>query len=127
MTARYTYQQRVDRLIDHFWKNGYLTISRKYGTYLPDPTPMGTYEVDAVGKYKKKLAIGITLQNEDLDNPKTISKLKYLAARNNRGSQSKLVIFVGVQKESFNKAKSLISSLDETTKKAIKLVSLSEN
>jgi len=127
MTARYTYQQRVDRLIDHFWKNGYLTISRKYGTYLPDPTPMGTYEVDAVGKYKKKLAIGITLQNEDLDNPKTISKLKYLSARNNRGSQSKLVIFVGVQKESFNKAKSLISSLDETTKKAIKLVSLSEN
>lgn len=127
MTARYTYQQRVDRLIDHFWKNGYLTISRKYGTYLPDPTPMGTYEVDAVGKYKKKLAIGITLQNEDLDNPKTISKLNYLAARNSRGSQTKLVIFVGVQKESFNKAKSLISSLDDSTKKSIKLVSLSEN
>lgn len=127
MTARYTYQQRVDRLIDHFWKNGYLTVSRKYGTYLPDPTPMGTYEVDAVGKYKKKLAIGITLQNEDLDNPRTLSKLKYLATRNSIGSQSKLVIFVGVQKESFNKAKSLISSLDENTKKAIKLVSLSEN
>lgn len=126
MTARYTYQQRVDRLIDHFWKNGYLTISRKYGTYLPDPTPMGTYEVDAVGKYKKKLAVGITLQNEDLDNPQTISKLRYLAT-SNRGSQAKLVIFVGVQKESFNKAKNLISSLDESIKKAIKLVSLSEN
>lgn len=127
MKPRYTYQQRVDKLIDHFWKNGYLTISRKYGTFLPEPTPMGTYEIDAIGKYKKKLAVGITLQNEDLDDPQTISKLKYLAARNSRGAQTRLTIFVGVQKESFNKAKSLISSLDETTKKAVKLVALTEN
>ena len=34
-------RQSVDLLIDQFWKNGYLTISRKFGTLLPEPQRWG--------------------------------------------------------------------------------------
>ena len=42
---------RVDYLIDHLWQHGYLTLSRKFGKYLPAPPRMGEYEVDAVAKF----------------------------------------------------------------------------
>ena len=46
-------QRKVDDLVSHFWKNGYLTLSRRFGKYLPEPSKIGDYEVDAIGKLKK--------------------------------------------------------------------------
>ncbi len=118
-------QRKVDDLVNHFWRNGYLTLSRKFGTYLPEPKSVGGYEVDAIGKLKKKYAIGVTLSEEDLDNPKIYSKLEFLATRHTKYSNRKVTLFVGVPKHLFNKVKMCVSNLSETAQKNIKVVAIS--
>jgi hypothetical protein len=115
-------QSTVDELINHFWKNGYLTLSRKFGKYLPEPGNVGKYEVDAIGKLKKKYAIGVTLTAEELDDPKVYSKLEYLATRHTKFSNKRVTLFVGIPKPLFNKVKLCISNLSAIAQKNIKIV-----
>jgi len=117
-------RERVDSLIDHLWSRGYLTLSRKYGKYLPTPAPVGNYEIDAVGKYKKKIAIGLILSEEEMDNPNLINKLTFIAKNKNTGDRTTL--FVGVPNNLILKAEMLIATLDDETKNIIKLVNLPE-
>ena len=115
-------QSTVDELINHFWKNGYLTLSRKFGKYLPEPSNVGKYEVDAIGKLKKKYAIGLILTEEELDDPKVYSKLEFLATRHTKYSNKRVTLFVGVPKALFSKVKLCISNLSAVAKKNIKVV-----
>jgi len=117
-------QRKVDDLVSHFWKNGYLTLSRKFGTYLPNPGNVGKYEVDAIGKLKKKYAIGVTLNEEELNDPKIYTKLEYLATRHTKYSQKKVTLFVGVPKTLFNKVKLCINNLSADAKKNIRVVAI---
>ncbi len=117
-------EERVDALIKYFWKSGYLTISRRFGTYLPEPKPVGKYNVDAIGKYKKKFVIGITLTPKELDDPKLFSKLDYLATRHTKYAHKKVTLFVGVPQNYLNKAKMIVSNFPEEVQKNIKLVTL---
>jgi hypothetical protein len=117
-------QRKVDDLVDHFWKNGYLTLSRRFGTYLPDPSNVGMYEVDAIGKLKKKYAIGVTLGEEELNDPKIYSKLEYLATRHTKYTNKNVTLFVGVPKLLFNKVKLCVSNLSSEAKKNIKVVAI---
>lgn len=119
-------QKKVDDLVNHFWKHGYLTLSRKFGTYLPTPNNIGKYEVDAIGKFKKKYAIGITLSENDLDDPKIYSKLEFLATRQSKYSSTKVTLFVGVPKSSLSKAKLFISNLTTAAQKNIKIVGIAD-
>lgn len=127
MTTTTRYQARVDDLITHFWKNGYLTVSRKYGKFLPEPKPIGEYTIDAVGKLKKKFALGIVLTDEELNNPKIYSKLNYLATRQTKFSNRQVTLFVGVPKELMNKARVVVSGLEDSVKKNIKLIAINES
>lgn len=120
-------REKVDLLIDHFWQNGYLTLSRKYGTYLPAPPKMGDYEIDAVAKYKKKIAIGLTVTEEELNNPNFITKLDFLTHYNHQYPQSRITLFLGVPYNSVVKASLIVSSLAEETQKQIKVVTLQGN
>lgn len=117
-------QHRVDQLIHHFWKNGFLTLSRKYGKYLPEPKPIGEYQIDAVGRYKKKMVLGVILREEELNDPKIISKLDFLATQHLKSSSTRITLFVGVPSEYLNKARMVIKSLPESSRKNIKLVTL---
>jgi hypothetical protein len=117
-----TPKESVDALIEQFWQNGYLTLSRKFGTYLPAPKKVGEYEIDAVARYKQKIAIGISLTEEELNDPKIISKLSFLSSRNSDNQSNKITLFVGVPAESLSKAKIIVSGLDEKIKKNIKVV-----
>lgn len=117
-------REKVDALIDQLWKHGYLTLSRKYGKYLPAPTPVGNYDVDAIAKYKKKIAIGITLNDDELNDANLITKLIYLTKSKPKYSSDKVTIFVAVPYNSIIKANMLIASLDEETRTKIKLVTL---
>ena len=119
-------RERVDQLIKHFWQNGYLTVSRKYGTYLPAPDPVGTYSVDAIGRYDKRYALGIVLSTQDLDESRIFSKLNFLATRQTRFSNKNVTLFVGVDSADLKKAKLTIDSLSEDARKNIKLVALSQ-
>ena len=51
-------RKNVDQLVEQFWKRGYFTVSRKFGTYLPEPSKVGNFDVDIIARYKKDYAIG---------------------------------------------------------------------
>ena len=114
-------RQSVDLLIDQFWKNGYLTISRKFGTYLPEPKRMGGFEVDIIARYKKDYALGITLNEEDLDNPELKNKIQFLATRQTKFTNKKVLLFVGIPNDLKKKIEFIISTLDENVRKNIKI------
>jgi len=115
-------RDNIDELIKHFWQNGYLTVSRKFGTYLPDPTPIGKYNVDAVARYKKKYAIGIVLTSEDLSDPRILTKLSFLATRHTKYSNKEVSLFIGVAPENYSRTKSMVESLNDEAIKNIKIV-----
>ncbi len=118
-------KDRVDSLIEHFWKNGFLTLSRKHSKYLPTPSKIGEFEVDAVGKYNKKFILGLTLTKEDINNPKILRKIKFLANQRNKYSTKLVTLFLGVPENFIPQAKKLISELEDTIQKQIKIVSTS--
>ncbi len=117
-------RERIDSLIDHLWRNGYLTLSRKYGKYLPSPQPVGNYEIDAVARYKKKIALGITITEDDLNDPGLASKLHFITNFHSKNSSNKVTLFLGVQESQILKAEMILSSLDENTREKIKIVSI---
>lgn len=119
-------RENIDELIKYFWQNGYMTVKRKYGTYLPEPGPIGKYDVDAVGRLNKKFALGIVITEDDLKDNKIISKLEFLATRQTKYSNKKVVLFAGVHPENFAKAKMMIESLSIEAAKNIKLVILND-
>jgi hypothetical protein len=119
-------RENIDELIKHFWLNGYMTVRRKYGTYLPEPTPVGKYDVDAVGRFNKKYAIGIVVSEEDLSDKKFTSKLEYLATRQTKYSNKRVILFIGVHPELFNKVKLIVESLSADANKNIKIVLIND-
>lgn len=124
--TKITEKDRVDSLIKHFWKNGFLTLSRKHGTYLPSPTPIGDYDVDAVGKLNKKYVLGLTLTKADVENPQILRKIKFLAGQKNKFSLQKVTLFLGCTDELQSKVETLLLPLDENLRKNIKIVSTSQ-
>jgi hypothetical protein len=121
-------RKNVDFLVQQFWRKGYLTLSRKFGTYLPEPTSVGGFDVDVVARQKNKYAIGLTLSDQDLkDEVFLLSKLKYLATRQTRYKNIPVILFVGVTDDNFKKVKSLVEQLDETVRRNIKLFQISNH
>lgn len=119
-------RKEIDLLIEQLWKRGYLTLSRKYGTYLPEPSSIGGFEVDIIARLRNSYAIGITLNRDDLKDPSTLNKLKYLATRKNRNSSKKVSLFIGVQKQDFSIARKMISRIEEDVRKNIRLSVIEE-
>lgn len=122
-----TKRKSIDYLVEQFWRKGYLTLSRKFGTYLPEPTSVGGFDVDIVARQKNKYAIGLTLNDEDLHNYRDLEhKLKYLATRQTRHGNIPVVLFVGVKKENFNEVKLIVNQIDEDVQKRINLFQITE-
>ncbi len=114
-------RRNIDLLIEEFWKLGYLTVSRKFGTYLPEPSKVGKFEVDIVARQRKNYAIGITLSYADLNDPSLFDKLNFLATRQTRYTNKRVILFVGVPKDLFKNIKVLVDSLTSEVKNNIKL------
>jgi len=114
-------RKNVDLLIEEFWKNGYLTVSRKFGTYLPEPSKVGNFEVDIVARQKNNYAIGITLTPDDLNDPSLAAKLNFLATRQTKYSNRKVALFIGVAPGYLKNAKSLIQLFDPDIRNNIRL------
>jgi len=114
-------RKNVDQLVQQFWKRGYFTVSRKFGTYLPEPSKVGNFDVDIIARYKTDYAIGITLAEQDLQKINLSEKLTYLATRHTKYSNKKVKLFVGVPVICFKQAKILIEQLDADVQKTIKL------
>ncbi len=119
-------RRSIDLLVEQFWKQGYLTVSRRYGTYLPEPSKVGKFEIDILARYKKNYAIGITLTEDDLKDPKILEKLSYLATRQTKFTNKRVLLFVGVPNEYFKIAKELTDFLDQSARKNIRLFPIVE-
>ena len=119
-------RKSVDLLVEQFWKQGYLTLSRRFGTYLPEPSKVGNFDVDIIARHKKNYAIGITLTEEDFKNPLLIERIKYLATRQTSFSNKRVLLFVGIPEERFKTGKALIETIQADARKNIKLFPIVE-
>jgi len=119
-------RKQIDLLVEGFWKLGYLTVSRKFGTYLPEPQNVGKYSVDIVARYNKNYAIGLTLNDDELHREDIMEEINFLASRKTKFTNKRVMLFLGVGPDHFQKMRILISSLDVNVRKNIKLFNLSE-
>lgn len=121
----YDRRKDVDALIEQFWKRGYMTVSRKYGTYLPEPDKVGIYDVDVIARYNDSFAIGIVLTDEDFfDLQKTQNKIVYLSTRQTKFNGKKVALFVGVSLKNYKTAKGFLEALPDEIRKNIRLIQI---
>jgi hypothetical protein len=119
-------RKAIDLLVNEFWRLGYFTVSRRLGTYLPEPGEIGKFKVDVIGRQKEKYAIGITLDKEDVFNPDLIEKINYLASRKTRSSDKPIMLLIGVPDIYFKQVKELLLNVDERVRRNIKLTRIVE-
>jgi hypothetical protein len=120
-------RKTIDLLVNEFWRLGFFTVSRRLGTYLPEPENVGKYQVDVIGRQKEKYAIGITLGKEDIYNSDLLEKVNYLASRKSRSTGKSITLFIGVDDIYFKRVKELLLNIDEKIRRNIKLVRIEEN
>ena len=114
-------RKAIDILVSEFWRLGFFTVSRRFGTYLPEPENIGKFKVDAIGRLKEKYAIGITLCKDDIFSSDLIEKINYLASRKTKFSDKPIMLLIGVPDIYFKQVKELLSNVDEKFRKNIKL------
>ena len=119
-------RRTVDLLVQQFWKEGYLTIRRRYGTYLPEPDRIGSFEVDVIAKQWKNYAIGLTLTADDFKNSRLIEKLTFLSTRQTKYSNKRVQLFVGVPTDYFERAKSIVKLLSPEARRNTKIVQIED-
>ncbi|OGU65483.1 MAG: hypothetical protein A2W30_04065 [Ignavibacteria bacterium RBG_16_36_9] len=119
-------RKAIDLLVSEFWRLGFFTVSRRLGTYLPEPEDIGKFKVDVIGRQKEKYALGITLRKEDVFNPDIIEKINYLASRKTRFSDKPILLLIGVPDIYFKQVKELLLSVDEKVKRNIKFIRILE-
>lgn len=119
-------RKSVDSLVNQLWKYGYLTVKRKFGTYLPEPQKVGGFDVDIISKQKGDYAIGVALSDDDVMNPRLLEKITFLATRRTKFTNRKVTLFLGIPPNHYKMVRQLVESLDSDTKKNIKLVSIVE-
>ena len=120
-------RKAIDLLVNEFWRLGFFTLSRRLGTYLPEPENVGKFQVDVIGRQKEKYAIGITLSKEDIYKSDLLEKINYLVSRKSRSSGKSITLFIGVSDIYYKRVKELLQNIDETLRRNIKLVRIEEN
>ena len=115
-------RKAIDILVSEFWRLGFFTVSRRFGTYLPEPENIGRFKVDAIGRLKEKYAIGITLYKEDIFSSDLIEKINYLASRKTKFSDKPIILIIGVPDVYFKQVKEILSNVDDKLRKNIKLI-----
>ncbi len=112
----------VDSLVTQFWKRGYLTLSRRFGTYLPEPERVGEFKVDVVARQRNKYAIGITLTEEELNSKELADKIYFLATRHTKFSNKPVTLFAAVPDKYYKQAKNLLGQMNKEIRRNIKLI-----
>jgi hypothetical protein len=120
-------RKNVDFLVQQFWRKGYLTLSRKFGTFLPEPDSVGGFEIDVIARQKNRYAIGLTIDCDEIGNRTLlINKIRFLATRHTKYGSVPVMLFICVRSEIFESVKFLLNDLEEDIRKNIKLFQLIE-
>jgi hypothetical protein len=114
----------IDSLVNQFWKRGYLTISRRFGTYLPEPERVGEFKIDVVARQRNKYAIGISLGEDELNNADLVDKIYYLATRHTKFSKKPVILFIGVPTKYYKQVKNLLEQMNKEIRRNIKLIQI---
>ena len=127
MNMNISEKKAIDLLVNEFWRLGFFTLSRRLGTYLPEPENICKFQVDVIGRQKEKYAIGIMLSKEDIYKSDLLEKINYLASRRSRSSGKSITLFIGLDDIYFKRVKELLLNIDEKIRRNIKLVRIEEN
>ena len=127
MNMNISEKKAIDLLVNEFWRLGFFTLSRRLGTYLPEPENIGKFQVDVIGRQKEKYAIGIMLSKEDIYKSDLLEKINYLASRRSRSSGKSITLFIGLDDIYFKRVKEFLLNIDEKIRRNIKLVRIEEN
>ena len=119
-------RKHIDLLVEDFLRLGYLTVSRKYGIYLPEPQKVGKFSIDVIARYNKNFAIGLTLNDEDVNRSDLMDMINFLASRKTKFTNKRVMLFLGVVPNHYQRIKILLSSLGDIVRKNIKLFNLNE-
>ncbi|MCH7827818.1 MAG: hypothetical protein IIC75_07600 [Bacteroidetes bacterium] len=119
-------RKHIDLLVEDFLRLGYLTVSRKYGIYLPEPQKVGKFSIDVIARYNKNFAIGLTLNDEDVNRSDLMDMINFLASRKTKFTNKRVMLFLGVVPNHYQRIKILLSSLGDSVRKNIKLFNLNE-
>jgi len=119
-------RKSIDLLVNEFWRLGFFTLSRRLGTYLPEPENIGRFKVDVIGRQKEKYAIGITLSKEEIFSSDLIEKMNFLASRKTKSSDKPILLLIGVPDIYYKQVKEILLSVDEKFRKNIKLTRIVE-
>ena len=119
-------RKSIDLLVSEFWRLGFFTLSRRLGTYLPEPENIGRFKVDVIGRQKEKYAIGITLSKEEIFSSDLIEKINFLASRKTKSSDKPILLLIGVPDIYFKQVKEILLNVDEKFRKNIKLTRIVE-
>lgn len=111
----------IDKLIERIWQLGYAATSRKYAAYLPVPPMIGEYEVDFIARSRNEYALGLFLEEADLNAPDITVKLDYLATRRHKTTNKEVVLFLGVPISLYFRVKKLIAALQPVAQANIRL------
>lgn len=118
--------KNIDSLVSQLWAHGFTPVSRKYGTYLPDPPRIGTYEIDVVAKNNKDHVIAVYISDAEVRDPQVLHKISFLAGRKLKYSNKKVLLFIGVSPSGYPLMKELVGSIDADLRKQIRLVVLTD-
>ncbi len=116
----------IDLLVSEFWRLGFFTLSRRLGTYLPEPENIGRFKVDVIGRQREKYAIGITLSKENIFSSDLIEKINFLASRKTKSSDKPIMLLIGVPDIYYKQVKEILLNVDEKFRKNIKLTLIVE-
>lgn len=114
----------LSMLVPKLWLDGYHILSRKFGKYLPEPAPVGTYDVDIVAKKGNSFAIGLCLSGAEVNDPALLAKIKYLATRKAKYSNQAIRLYIGVEQVHYMKLSLILKRLESDERKNIRSFAL---
>lgn len=75
---------------------------------------------------KSNYAIGVILTIEDLNQPNILERLKFLATRQTKFTNRKVMLFVGTHVDNYSIAKSILEKLEPDVRKNIRLFPIND-
>jgi len=114
----------LNLLVPKLWWDGYHIMSRRFAKHLPEPDPVGIYDVDVVARRGDTFLIGLSITSSELNDSKLIEKLKFLASRKSRYTNQPIRLWLGIEQPHQAKLMSLLKTIHEDERKNVKCISV---
>jgi hypothetical protein len=114
----------LNLLVPKLWWDGYRVISRRFAKHLPEPEPVGMYDIDVVAKRGETFLIGLSITAADLADAKLVDKIRFLASRKSRYTNQPIRLWLGVDQPHYARLMAIMKTVSEEERKNIKCISV---